>query len=60
MGKDDNRQDMCEICCRFKDADQIFDISPSTGQTNSDSADCLSTIYSGGSHGSKKKRSRQH
>ena len=58
MDKDDTRQDMCEICCRFKDADQIFDISPCPGQTISVCADCLSTIYSGGSHGSKKKRSR--
>lgn len=58
MSKDDTRQDMCEICGRFKDADQIFDISPRPDQTISVCADCLNTIYSGGSHGSKKKRSR--
>ena len=58
MGKDYTRQDMCEICGRFKDADKIFDISPCPGQTISVCDVCLSTIYTGGSHGSKKKRSR--
>ena len=58
MGKDYTIQDMCEICRRFKDADQIFDISPCPGQIISVCSDCLNTIYTGGSHGSKKKRSR--
>ena len=58
MVKDGTRQDMCEMCGRFKDADQVFDISPCPGQTISVCDDCLNTIYSGGSHGSKKKRSR--
>ena len=58
MGKDYTRQDMCEICCRFKGADQLFYIPPCHGQTMSVCADCLNTIYTGGSHGSKKKRSR--
>lgn len=58
MDEENKRQDMCEICGEFKDTDQIFDISPCPGQTISVCADCLSTIYAGGSHGSKKKRSR--
>ena len=54
MGKEDKRQDMCEICHEFKDSDEIVDYTPHNGETICVCSGCLSTIFVGGRNGKRK------